>query len=84
VRLDHLLSTENSGRRSAGRCRLGGPDSPVVLGAAGVEMLSLAVWYGYAFGLPDRHPRLGAGAIRRPVRAGRALSGVVRAWCVVV
>jgi hypothetical protein len=49
-----------------------------------VEMLSLAVWYGYAFGLPDRHPRLGAGAIRRPVRAGRALSGVVRAWCVVV
>ena len=70
MRLDHLLSTEfflrtPVWRPSCGPCAGNGSRfrvgvlvwkrslaSRVLLGACGQ-------WYGYAFGFPDRHPRLG-------------------------
>ena len=84
MRLDHLLSTEFSGRRSGVR-RVA--HAPGMVPGFGVGVLvwkrSLASrvlgaggqWYGYAFGFPDRHPRLGRvrfsgcplGAVGRPV-----------------
>lgn len=69
MRLDHLLSTEffeDAGPASVvwPACR---GSSPVWRGRAGVEEIvgfagSLGAggeWCGYAFGFPDRHPRLG-------------------------
>ena len=65
MRLDHLLSTEFSGRRSGVR-RVA--HAPGMVPGFGVGVLvwkrSLASrvlgaggeWYGYAFGFPDRHP----------------------------
>lgn len=61
MRLDHLLSTENSGHclvAGVGRVRdVPGPCP------AGVEKIkddnfTMHQWCGHAFGLPDRHPDL--------------------------
>ena len=65
---------------------------PVSRGRAGVEEIvgfagsvgGLREWYGYAFGFPDRHPRLGRvrfsgcplGAVGRPVCRVRIVSWV--------
>ena len=70
MRLDHLLSTEfflrtPAWRPSCGPCVGNGSRSCVgVLVwkrslASRVPFGGLREWYGYAFGFPDRHPRLG-------------------------
>ena len=70
MRLDHLLSTEflfrtPAWRPSCGPCVGNGSRSRVgVLVwkrslASRVPFGGLREWYGYAFGFPDRHPRLG-------------------------
>ena len=42
-------------------------------------------WYGYAFGLPDRHPTVFyRGAVRCPHGVGLFPSGRVHRWCMVV
>ena len=67
MRLDHLLSTEFSGRRSG--VRRVAHASGMVPGFAWAcwcgrdhglwdSFRGSGEWYGYAFGLPDRHPRL--------------------------
>ena len=63
MRLDHLLSTEISGHGSCVRCVPHGFRWSVCRVVAGVEEISgfragfsSGEWYGYAFGLPDRHP----------------------------
>ena len=68
MRLDHLLSTEffrtPVGVRSVARmpetvfggCGRAGVEE--IMGFAG-SLGGLREWYGYAFGFPDRHPRLG-------------------------
>lgn len=69
MRLDHLLSTEFfSGRRSGVR-RVARVPGMVPGSGAGVLVWKRSLasrvlgaggeWYGYAFGFPDRHPRLG-------------------------
>ena len=69
MRLDHLLSTEflfeDAGLASVVR-PMRREWFPVSCGRAGVEEImgfripfrGSGEWYGYAFGLPDRHPRL--------------------------
>ena len=69
MRLDHLLSTEFL-FQDAGLASVVRPMRrewfPVSRGRAGVEEImgfripfrGSGEWYGYAFGLPDRHPRL--------------------------
>ena len=69
MRLDHLLSTEflfeDAGLASVVR-PMRRERFPVSRGRAGVEEImgfripfrGSGEWYGYAFGLPDRHPRL--------------------------
>ena len=67
MRLDHLLSTEFSGRRSG--VRRVAHASGMVPGFVWAcwcgrdhglsdSFRGSGEWYGYAFGLPDRHPRL--------------------------
>ena len=67
MRLDHLLSTEFSGRRLG--VRRVAHASGMVPGFAWAcwcgrdhglsdSFRGSGEWYGYAFGLPDRHPRL--------------------------
>ena len=70
MRLDHLLSTEFL-FQDAGLASVVRPMRrewfPVSCGRAGVEEImgfripfrGSGEWYGYAFGFPDRHPRLG-------------------------
>ena len=70
MRLDHLLSTEflfqDAGLASVVR-PMRRERFPVSRGRAGVEEImgfripfrGSGEWYGYAFGFPDRHPRLG-------------------------
>ena len=70
MRLDHLLSTEFFFRTPVWRPSCGpcvGNGSRFSRGRAGVEEIvgfagsfrGSGEWYGYAFGFPDRHPRLG-------------------------
>ena len=66
MRLDHLLSTEFSGRRSGVRrvARVPGMVPGFGVGvlvwkrslASRVPLGACGQWYGYAFGFPDRHP----------------------------
>ena len=92
MRLDHLLSTENSGH---GSCPVCAPcawnGSTVPCGDAGVEEIigldgirPVREWYGYAFGLPDRHPTgfLWRGSM--PMRGGRSWVAGRIVWRVVV
>ena len=64
MRLDHLLSTENSVQCFFGQCvpHDGVTVMPYSVDAGVEEIIGLdgirpvREWYGYAFGLPDRHP----------------------------
>ena len=95
MRLDHLLSTEflfqDAGLASVVR-PMRRERFPVSRGRAGVEEIvgfagsfwGSGEWCEYAFGLPDRHPRLGRarfsgcplGAVGRPVCRVRIVSWV--------
>ena len=78
MRLDHLLSTENSGH---GSCPVCAPcawnGSTVPCGDAGVEEIiglpfpwGWREWYGCAFGFPDRHPTVVSIVVRFDAHAG--------------
>ena len=92
MRLDHLLSTENT-VHVFGQCE---PHDGVTVMPysvdAGVEEINgldgirpVREWYGYAFGLPDRHPTglfLWRGSM--PMRGGRSWVAGRIVWRVVV
>ena len=60
MRLDHLLSTEIQGAGFRVRCRPR-PDGPASVGLLVWKRSVALVWYGHAFGFPDRHRAFGSG-----------------------
>ena len=60
MRLDHLLSTEIQGAVCA-RCRPPGRMGPASVGLLVWKRSVALVWYGHAFGFPDRHRAFGSG-----------------------